>query len=181
METCIFLADGFEEMEAVGVIDILRRADIEIEIVSIKNDLEVEGAHGIKLICDRKFEEMEFSEFVMIIFPGGLLGVNNLKSFAPMKEVINYFYSNDKYIAAICAAPSLLDEAGILKNKKFTCYEGVQEFIKNGIYSKQKVVQDKNIITSNCVGSVFDFGFKLVEILKGEDLRNCVEEKMIIQ
>ena len=180
MKICIFLADGFEEMEAVGVIDILRRADIEVVVISIKNNLEVEGAHGIKLICDKKFDEIEFSEFNMVILPGGQPGVNNLKSFDPIKEVVNYFYSNNKYVAAICAAPMILEESGILENKKFTCYEGVQEFIKNGIYLKQKVVQDKNIITSNCVGSVFDFGFKLIEVLKDKDSSNCVERKIII-
>lgn len=180
MNTCIFLADGFEEMEAIGVIDILRRANINITLISIKNNLEVEGAHGIKLICDKIFDEIELSEFNMVIFPGGLLGVNNLKNFPHIKEVVNHFYYNDKYVAAICAAPSILYECGILDNKKFTCYEGVQEFIKNGIYSRQKVVQDGNIITSDCVGSVFSFGFKLVSILKSEEVSEEIRKKMII-
>lgn len=180
-KACVFLANGFEEMEAVGTIDILKRAEIETQIISISNSLEVLGAHGIKIICDYKFEEVNFSNFDIIIFPGGIEGVNNIKNFSPIYNLINEFYKKGKYIAAICAAPIILYEAGILNGNSFTCYEGIQDFIKNGIYSKQKVVEDKNIITSDCVGSVFDFGFKLVSILKGYDRFIDVKEKMILQ
>ena len=179
-KACVFLADGFEEMEAVGTIDILKRAEIETLTISISNFLEVKGAHGINLICDFKFDEVDFSSFDIIIFPGGMEGVNRMKDFTPIRDLINEFHNGGKYIAAICAAPIILYEAGILNGNNFTCYEGIQKFIKNGIYSKQKVVQDKNIITSDCVGSVFDFGFRLVSILKGYDEYIGVRNKMIL-
>ncbi len=181
MKTCIFLADGFEEMEAIGVVDILRRAEIETVMVSIMNSLEVSGAHGIRIFCDNKFDEIEFSLFNMIIFPGGMKGVNNIKEFKPIHRVINEFYNSGKYIAAICAAPIILDELGILNKNIFTCYEGIQKFVKNGVYLDQRVVESKNIITSDCVGSVFDFGFKLVTILKGQDEYIDVRNKMILK
>lgn len=149
-------------------------------MISIADSLEVTGAHGIKTICDKKFNDIEFSEFKMIIFPGGVQGVNNIREFEPIYKVINYFYSSNRYVAAICAAPVILDDAGILDGNSFTCYEGFQESIKNGIYLKQKVVQDKNIITSNCVGSLFEFGFKLVSVLKNERESKELESKMII-
>ena len=102
-------------------------------MISIADSLEVTGAHGIKTMCDKKFNDIEFSEFKMIIFPGGVQGVNNIREFEPIYKVINYFYSSNRYVAAICAAPVILDDAGILDGNSFTCYEGFQESIKNGI------------------------------------------------
>lgn len=180
MKTCIFLAEGFEEMEAIAIVDVLRRAGIETTTVSITDSLEVMSAHNVKIICDETFNNLEFSEYKMIIFPGGVKGVDNIKSFEPIYKIINYFYSSDRYVAAICAAPIILGNAGILENNSFTCYEGFEQFIKNGIYLKQKVVQDKNIITSNCAGSALEFGFKLVSVLKSEQESNVVEKQMVL-
>lgn len=148
--------------------------------ISIKESFEVIGAHNIKLVCDKLFKDLDFSDFDMIVFIGGSKCVENVRKFDKIFEVIDYFNSNNKYIAAICAAPIILEDAGILNRNKFTCYEGFQDFVKNGIYLKQRVVQDKNIITSNCAGSVFEFGFKLVSILTNESKSKEVENKMIL-
>lgn len=158
----------------------MKRANIEVTSISIKESLEVTGAHDVKIICDKIFKDLDFSDFDMLIFIGGVKCVENVRKFDQIFEVINYFNSNNKYIAAICAAPVILGDAGVLDKNKFTCYEGFQDFVKNGIYLKQRVVQDKNIITSNCAGSVFEFGFKLVSILMGESKSNEVESRMIL-
>ena len=168
-------------MEAIGVIDILRRADIEVVIVSIANNLEVTGAHNIKVICDENFNNIEFSEFKMIIFPGGVQGVKNIREMETIKKVVNYFYSSDRYVAAICAAPTILGDAGVLDGNNYTCYEGFQDLIDRGFYLNEKLVQSNNIITSNCAGSVFEFGLKLVELLKDEEISKQVRDKIILK
>lgn len=180
MKACIFIANGFEEMEAVGIIDILRRGDIQVDLVSITDSLDVLGAHDIKLVCDKTFGNIKFDEYEMAIFPGGVKGVEEIRKFEPVRGLIQYFVSNNKYLAAICAGPVILGDSGALDENKFTCYEGFQDFVKKGIYLKQKVVRDNNIVTSNCAGSVYDFGRELLTVLKGEEVANEVLSKMIL-
>lgn len=180
MKTGVILANGFEEVEAVGVIDILRRGEIDVNIISIEDSLDVSGAHNVKITCDSKFDNVNFNDLDMIILPGGAGGVNRIKDFKPILHILKEFNENNKYIAAICAAPVVLEEAGILNQKEFTCYKGFEQYVANGKYLAEKVVQDGNIITSNCVGSVFDFGFKLVNLLKGEKISKDLHNKMIM-
>lgn len=179
MKTGIVLANGFEEVEAMGVVDILRRGEVDVNIISIEDSLEVVGAHNIKLVCDSKFQEVDFNEVRMLILPGGV-GVNRIKDFEPIFPIIKKLYDDGKYICAICAAPVVLEKAGILNNKKFTCYKGFEKNMSNATYVAEKVVQDQNIITANCVGSVFEFGFKLLTLLKGEEITKDLYNKMIM-
>lgn len=178
MKVCVFIAKGFEETEAIGVVDVLRRGMVEVDLVSITDSLEVVSAHSIKIICDKIFRDMDTSNYDMIVFPGGVNGVEEIRRFEPMRKIISYFHENNKYLAAICAGPVILGDAGVLENRNFTCYEGFEKFIQNGIYSKERVITTGNIITSNCVGSVIEFGLKLLAVLKGEDISNDIRSKM---
>lgn len=180
MKVCVFIAKGFEETEAIGVVDVLRRGEVEVDLVSITDSLEVVSAHDIKIICDKTFGEMNNSDYDMIVFPGGVAGVEAIRNFEPMRDVIKYFHDNNKYLAAICAGPVILGDAGILTDKNFTCYEGFEKFVQNAIYSKERVIETGNIITSNCVGSVLEFGLKLLTILKGEEVSKDTRSKMIL-
>ena len=179
MKTCIILANGFEEMEAVGVIDILRRGNVEVEIISIEETLEVTGAHNIEITCNSKFNDNNFNDYKMIVLPGGLQGVNRIKEFKPILSILKDFHETNRYIGAICAAPIILEEAGIIKENNFTCYKGFEKQVANGKYVQEKVVEDKNIITSNCVGSVFDFGFKLLSYIENMNIIEELRSNMI--
>ncbi len=180
MKVSIFMANGFEETEAIGVIDVLRRGDVQIDLISITDSLEVTSAHNVKITCDKVFKDMNKDDYDMIIFPGGVTGVENIRNFPPIKEVIVDFNNKKKYIGAICAGPVILGDAEILGGKNFTCYEGFEKFVENAIYSKQKVIIQDNIVTSNCVGSVFEFGLTLLSLLKGEEFSEEVRRKMIL-
>ena len=180
MKVCIFIAKGFEELESSSVVDMLRRGNVDVHMVSITDSLEVFGAHDIKIICDKLFFDINFADYEMAIFPGGVGGVEEIRKFKPIYELIEYMYSNNKYLSAICAAPVILGDAGLLENNKFTCYEGFEQFVKNGIYLKEKVVINNKIITSNCAGSIFDFGFKLLSLLRGDKVSEEVRNKMIL-
>ena len=113
----IFLATGFEEVEAISIIDILRRGDVEVKIVSIEQNKLVEGAHNIKIMADSLFSETDFSLAEMLVLPGGMPGTTNLLNFMPLLDLLNEFNSLNKKIAAICAAPMILGELGLLKGK----------------------------------------------------------------
>ena len=143
----IFLATGFEETEAVTVIDIIRRAGIEITVVSISDNIYVTGAHNITLKADKMFSETDFSLGRMLILPGGMPGSTNLNEHKPLKDLIVKYDKEGKYIAAICAAPMVFGELGLLENKKATCYPGFESHLKGAILCTDYAVEDGNIIT----------------------------------
>ena len=163
----LFLANGFEEIEALAVVDILRRAGANIKTVGIDNK-EIVGAHNIKVFVDTTENQVEIDKIEMVILPGGMPGTLNLGNSITVKKALKYCVENDKYIAAICAAPSVLGKYDILTGKNFTCYPGFENECK-GNYSKNKVTVDGKIITGIGPGAAYDFAFKLVEILYGQD------------
>ncbi|MDR1202319.1 MAG: DJ-1/PfpI family protein [Tannerellaceae bacterium] len=163
----IFLAPGFEEIEATGIIDVLRRGEIETTVVSIIDDYIVLGAHGIALVADVLFEETDFSEADALILPGGMPGSSNLNAFEPLKELFVKHYESGKIVAAICAAPLVLGGLGILKGRRATCYPGYESQLTGAILTDEPVVVDGNVITGKGPGFVFDFGLTLVNVLKG--------------
>ena len=117
-KTAIFIAEGFEEIEALTVVDLLRRAKIDIRMISVSDSLSVTGSHGITVQCDAFFDSVDFAELEMIILPGGLPGTTNLEAFGPLMEQIREFDRTGKYISAICAAPGILGRMGILKGRR---------------------------------------------------------------
>ena len=157
----------------------MRRAKIYVDTVSITDDLTVHGAHGINVQTEDLFDEVDFSETDMIVLPGGMPGTTNLKEHEGLKKVLLRFAEEEKYIGAICAAPTVLDEIGILQGKRATCYPGVESQIKDAILTRTPVMRDGNIITGQGVGTAIDFALKLVEVLAGEEKAKEIAEAIV--
>jgi len=174
----VLLSPGFEEIEAVTIIDILRRADIEVLVAGLEKDL-VTGSHNISIKCDQYYRDVKIDEFEFLVLPGGQPGTNNLKSNQKVIEWLQKFSNDNKIIAAICAAPTVLAKANILENIKVTSYPSEKSIFDSDFYSEEKVVQDKNVITSRGVGTAIDFSLKLVEIIKGENTKDDLSLKIL--
>lgn len=167
----VFLAEGFEEIEAITPVDVLRRIGIEAQLVStIPGERTVVGAHGIKLTADICFEDADFDKCEMLVLPGGLPGATNLGAHeglcTKLKEFAAVGEEGDKYVAAICAAPMVLGELGILEGKMATIYPGMEESLKGAVPMKNRVVVDGNIITSKGPGTAMEFAVELAGVLK---------------
>ncbi|MCM1034127.1 MAG: DJ-1/PfpI family protein [Paludibacter sp.] len=166
----IFLDNGFEEIEAITTIDLLRRADIALQTVSVTGELLVSGAHAVTVKADSLFEETDFSDVEMLILPGGATRLGERK---PLCELLLKHNAADKPIAAICAAPSVLGTLGILEGKQATCYPGFESYLGES-YVGGLVVESKNIITAKGPGLTTDFAFCLIEKLAGTDVADKV-------
>lgn len=183
------LAQGFEEIEAVCIIDILRRADINVSVCAVENsdfadkntheqNLAVTGANGIKIVCDCYVDEIREDDFDMIILPGGLPGTNNLKNSPKIISLLQDMDKKNKQIGAICAAPWVLSEAGVLKDK-FTCYPSFEKHINNNGFKEEMIVEDKNILTSRGPGTAICFALKIVEKLKDVQTKEALKSGLL--
>jgi len=177
----VLLADGFEEIEAIAPIDILRRANVEVATVSLSNELMVTGGHGICVKADIFLEQIGFQELEMLVLPGGLAGVNAIAKNPAAMDLIKKVWKEGKKIAAICAAPSLLAKAGIIDGLSFVCYPSVSDDVitAGGIYiPDQNVVCDNNLITGKAAGSSINFALELVATIinkeTAEQIRNTI-------
>lgn len=177
----VHLAEGFEEIEAISIIDVLRRADLEVKTVSVTGQLEVNGGHGIRILADNLFDEIDYEEVEMIVLPGGMPGAKNLNSHSALKEQIAEFYERSKLLGAICAAPIVLGGLGILKNKRATCYPGFEDQVTGARITEEAVEKDGNIITGKGPGVALLFALKIVETLKGTELARELAKKMIVR
>lgn len=173
-----FLADGFEEVEALMVVDILRRADIETVMVSIKDEYEVKSSHNVVVKADSLIKDIDFDKAELIFLPGGIPGTPNLAKCEKLVKNIMDFNEKGKRIAAICAAPSILGELGILEGKVASCYPGFEEYLKGATYKREKVITDGNITTSRGLGSALDLGLELVTLLKNKEESDMIAEKI---
>ena len=170
MKVFIFLADGFEELEAIAPIDIFRRAGFEVTVISISNGKAVRGAHNITVMADSLFTEADYSVNDLIYLPGGMPGTKNLGEHAGLKNLLLKQASENKKIAAICAAPSILGQLGLLKGKEAICFPGFEDQLTGATLSKEKMVESGNISTARGAGVAIQFALKLVEELKGKNL-----------
>lgn len=161
----IFFADGLEEIEGLTVVDLLRRAGISIEIVSINGTNTIKGSHGIEITADCRYEDADFSETEMFVLPGGMPGTTHLSKYQPLCKLLTAAAQEGKYIAAICAAPSVLGGLGLLKGKKATCYPGFEDKLIGATPLTDAVVQDGRAITSRGMGTAIEFSGKLIENL----------------
>ncbi|HPO49133.1 MAG TPA: DJ-1/PfpI family protein [Spirochaetota bacterium] len=180
MKISVLMAEGFEEAEAVIVIDILRRAGFEVNLVSTTNEKKVTGGRKIKIFADYIFEEYNFENADILFIPGGGLGVENLLKSSKVENLIKKYFDQNKYIVAICAAPLVLEKAGVLKGKKVTSYPSTEENLKSiAEYSSEKVVVDGKIITSRGFGTAMDLGLKLVEIFLGKQESDNIKKAVV--
>jgi protein deglycase len=164
----IFLADGYEEIEGLTVVDLLRRAGIEIVMVSITGDIDVTGSHRITSKADALFENIDFSDAEMLVLPGGMPGTRNLDAHGGLNLLLKNFAAEGKKLAAICAAPSVLGSKGLLIGKKATCYPGYEEALIGARVISNAVVEDGNIITSKGMGTTIDFSLAIIKNIVGE-------------
>ena len=140
----IFLAEGFEEIEAISIIDVLRRAEVSVTTVSISKDKQVKGAHNVPVVADKLFDEVDFASYDMIVLPGGMPGAKNLQEHEGVRKQIEAF-EKDKQIGAICAAPMILGGMGLLKGKRATCYPGFEAELIEAKITDEAVTVDGNI------------------------------------
>jgi len=164
-KVAVLLANGFEEIEALTAVDLLRRAKVYVDTVSITEEYVVHGSHGIYVQTENLFEEVDFSEFDMVVLPGGLPGTTYLNDHPGVQKVVREFAETGKYVGAICAAPSILGGMGLLKGKHAISYPSFEEKLTGAIVTRNAVVQDGNIITSRGMGTSIDFALKLVEVM----------------
>ncbi len=177
----VFLADGFEEIEGLTVVDLLRRAGIEVTTISITGAPMIHGAHGIDVQADKLFEEMTYEEEDMVVLPGGMPGTLHLGAHQGLKQVLDAFYANQKWMAAICAAPSVFGENGYLNRRKATSYPGFEEALKGATYLEEAVVQDDFVITSRGMGTAIAFALRLIAVLISEEKAKEIGASIIYQ
>lgn len=174
----IFLADGFEEIEGLTVVDVLRRAGIEIDMISIMSGKEVTGSHNIVILADKLFEEIESKDYDMLVLPGGMPGTKNLGAHEGLTNLLKQFAKEKKNISAICAAPSVLGDHGILNGKNAVCYPGFEERLEGAIVKADNVVIDGNIITSKGMGTAIDFGLAIIEVILNKETAQKIQSSI---
>ena len=180
-QVCVLLADGFEEVEALTAVNLLRRARVYVDTVSITDDYKVHGAHGINVQTEDLFEEIDFAEFDMIVLPGGMPGTTNLCNHPGVRKVVTAFVQAGKPVAAICAAPTILADLGLLEGKKATCYPACEGNMAGAILTGAPVTVDGNLITSRGVGTAIDFALELIEVLAGGEMAKKIASDIVYQ
>ena len=175
----MFLAEGFEEIEAFTPLDILRRAGVAVETVSITDNQVVFGAHGIPVLAERILPALDWDDCEMIILPGGLPGSTNLDACEELRAGIRQLYEAGKPLAAICAAPQVYGHMGLLKGIKATCYPGVETELEGATYTGALVEQDGQFITGKGPGAAFEFGYTIAEKYVGKEKVDALREGMI--
>ncbi|EJX07665.1 ThiJ family intracellular protease [gut metagenome] len=176
----VFFADGFEEIEAFSVVDVLRRAGIQVVMISVTPDEIVKGAHGISVLCDKNIVNCDFYDASMLVLPGGMPGASTLGVCKDLCRLLQQFAESDKPLAAICAAPMVLGQLGLLQGKRATCYPGFEQYLDGADYTAALVETDGNIITGKGPGAAMSFAFALVECLLGEAKVEELKEAMIV-
>ena len=175
---CIFLADGFEEMEAIIPRDILKRGRVDVFTVGVTGET-VTSAYGLKIKTDMTIDDVSVSKLEGIILPGGMPGTTNLEQSEKLKNIITHCNDDKIMIGAICAAPSILGKMGILDGKLACCYPGFEKYLKGAKISEDKVAKADNIITSKGPGTAIEFGFALLDYIKGDHFSDTVKNGMI--
>ena len=176
----IFLAEGFEETEAIATIDVMRRGGLDVTSVSVTGNSLVTGAHGIAVNADMLFEKANLSSGDMLVLPGGMPGASNLNAHDGLKNALEQYAASGKKIAAICAAPLVFGGLGLLQGKQATAYPGFESTLKGAAYINSPVVKDGNIITGRGPGLVFQFGLAIVEELQGKVKANEVADGLLL-
>lgn len=181
MNAYIFLAEGFEELEAISPVDILRRAGIPVTMVSVTSSLYVSGANGITIVADKLFEQCHYADADLLVLPGGMPGTTNLDAHEMLKNVVVEHVRNGKLMAAICAAPRILGKLGLLNGLHATCYPGNEQYLAGATIVPAPVVIDGNIVTAKGVGSAVEFALTLVRTLTSEQKARELAAKIMVE
>ena len=175
----VFLADGFEEIEALAPIDVMRRAGLSVTTVSVTDSLTVTGAHGIPVVADTLFAQCDYADAALLFLPGGLPGATNLQAHTGLSQLLTAKASQpDVIISAICAAPLVLGGLGLLQGKKATCYPGFEDTMQGAHYTAAKVTVDGHIFTACGPGAAWELGFTFVEHFCGADKADALRSGM---
>ncbi len=177
----LFLAEGFEEIEALTPVDILRRAGLEVKTVAVGKSKTVKGAHGIEVVADILESEVKNNVPEAIILPGGMPGTTNLEESATVIDTLMHAIANNSLVCAICAAPSILGIMGYLKDKKATCYPGFEQYLDGAMFTEKRVVRDGNVITAKGMGCAHEFALCIVEALCGKEKADEIALSAIIK
>lgn len=178
-KTAIFMANGCEEIEGLTVVDNLRRVGLDIVMISVTGSKSITGSHNITFEADELFENVNFDEFDGIVLPGGMPGTLNLGAHAGVTDLVKSFAKAGKLVSAICAAPSVLGECGILNGKKATSYPGFEDKLTGAATSTEGVVVDGNIITSRGMGTAIDFSLAIIAYYTDEAVAADLAKKII--
>ncbi|MDO5027464.1 MAG: DJ-1/PfpI family protein [Tissierellia bacterium] len=180
VKVSVLLKNGFEEIEALTIVDYLRRADISVDMISVEEGLQVIGSHGIKIEADMVFDKVEGEKIDLVFLPGGMPGAKSLSEDQRVLSLIKSLDSRGKAIAAICAAPIVLENAGLIKGKKVTSYPSFETYLKSvGQYREDLVVVDENIITSRGPATAVLLALELIELLKGKEKMEEIKKDIL--
>ena len=174
-----FLATGFEVVEALGPIDVCRRAGLEVKTVSITGELTVMGAHGVGIVADSLFEDNDYSDAEMLFLPGGMPGATNLDAHKGLGKVILAHYAQIKPLAAICAAPLVFGNLGLTDKRNMTCYPGFEKFLKGANYTAALVERDGLMFTGKGPAAALGLGYAIVEYFKGAEMAESLKQGMM--
>ncbi len=177
----VFFAEGYEEIEALTVVDLCRRAGIETDMVSVTDSLTVTGAHRIPVVMDKFLTEVDFHKLDMIVLPGGMPGTVNLEKVPMLMEQVKAFAAAGKYIAAICAAPSVFGHLGLLQGKTACCYPGFEEELEGAKVTFESCAVDGNVITARGMGCAIDFSVAIISELENEEKAHEIALKIIYE
>ena len=179
MAIAVFFANGYEEIEALTVVDLTRRAGIKTWMVSITEEKVVTGSHGISVTMDKTLSDVKFEEVDMIVLPGGMPGTINLEACEPLMEKVKEFDKAGKYISAICAAPTVFGHLGLLEGKKACCYPSMEEGLVGAEVSYETTATADHILTSRGMGTAIDFGLQIIARFQGQEASDDMAKKIV--
>ncbi len=177
----IFFATGFEEIEALTVVDVLRRGGVAADMVSVTGEREVTGSHGITVKTDKLFAEADLETADILVLPGGMPGTTNLEAYEPLMDKVDEFYRKGKYIAAICAAPSIFGHKGILQGRRACSNPGFESHLEGADVKREEAVVDGTVITSRGMGTAIPFALAILEQFAGAEAAAQMKEKLVYQ
>ena len=177
----LFLADGFEEIEALTIVDVLRRANLQVKTVSVTDSLTVKGAHGISVISDALFGNCSFDKVKALVLPGGMPGAETLGKHKGLTELLKEYHNTDTVLAAICAATMVFGQLGLLKGKKAVAYPGFEPKLEGASIQNDLVVVDGKIITGKGPAAALPFALKLAEVLASKETANQLRKDMCVE
>lgn len=177
----MMVANGYEEVEMLTVVDLLRRAGMTCDIISVTGEKELTSSHKVTVIADLLYEDVDFDSYDALAIPGGMPGTINLGQHAGVCEQLKKAYEKGKLIAAICAAPTVFGELGLLEGKKAICYPGMEDQLTGADVTYESVVCDGNIITSRGMGTAIDFGLAILAYYEGEEIAAAMAQKIVYE